>query len=166
MSHSQVQPDAFSYSASMSACEKCGQWQEALRLFHAMPFAHLQPDVFCYSAAMSACDKGGAWEEALRLFRAMPEVAVQPNVVSYTAAIRAFEKAGHWREALKVFGSMSGRVRADEWFYSALVLRTLDDFLMSSLTKTDLQYVFFLFLVIFVLCSLPTGRPLFFSGLK
>ena len=45
MPKAQVQQDVISYSAAISACEKCGQWQEALTLFVAMPKAQVLQDV-------------------------------------------------------------------------------------------------------------------------
>ena len=42
-----------SYNGAISACEKGGQWQEALSLFEAMPKAKIRPDVISCSAAIS-----------------------------------------------------------------------------------------------------------------
>ena len=107
MPKAQIQPNVISYSAAISACEKGGQWQEALTLFEVMFKAKVQPNVFSYSAAISACEKGGQWQEALTLFDAMPKAQNQPNVISYNAAISACEKGGRWQEALTLFEVMS-----------------------------------------------------------
>ena len=54
-----VEPNAFSFSAAISACEKEGQWQQALGVLSAMQHAKLPPNVVAYSAAISACEKAG-----------------------------------------------------------------------------------------------------------
>eukprot|EP00933_Yihiella_yeosuensis_P031303 TRINITY_DN2485_c0_g1_i2.p1 TRINITY_DN2485_c0_g1~~TRINITY_DN2485_c0_g1_i2.p1 ORF type:complete len:124 (-),score=17.26 TRINITY_DN2485_c0_g1_i2:130-501(-) len=65
MPQSKEVPDAISYSAAISACEKGGQWQLALNLLSLMPQSKIVPDAICYNAAISACEKGGQWQLAL-----------------------------------------------------------------------------------------------------
>ena len=87
MPTAKVQPNVISYNAAVSACEKGGQWQEAMTLFEAMPKAQIQPNVISYNAGISACEKGGQWQEALALFEAMPKAQIQQDVISYSAAV-------------------------------------------------------------------------------
>eukprot|EP00913_Durusdinium_trenchii_P025933 g24333.t2 len=79
------------------------QWQEALKLFEAIPKGQVQPSVISYNAAISACEKGWQWQHALKLFEAVPKAQVQPSVISYNAAISACEKGWQWQQALKLF---------------------------------------------------------------
>ena len=51
-------PNAISYSAAISACEKGQQWQRALELLEEMKAAGVAPNVISYNAAISACEKG------------------------------------------------------------------------------------------------------------
>jgi pentatricopeptide repeat protein len=43
--HIQADADIFSYTSAISACEKGGQWQQALNLFVRMTLAKLQPQL-------------------------------------------------------------------------------------------------------------------------
>ena len=61
----------FNFSAAFSACEKGGQWEQALSLLKEMQDAGVTPDVISPSAAISACEKGGQWEQALSLLKEM-----------------------------------------------------------------------------------------------
>ncbi|CAK9077169.1 Pentatricopeptide repeat-containing protein At2g31400 [Durusdinium trenchii] len=107
MPQAKVQPNVISYNSTIRACDKCGQWQQALKLFDAMPQAKVQPDVISYSAAISACEKGGQWQQALKLFDAMPQAKVQPDVISFNSTISACEKGSQWQHALRLFEAMS-----------------------------------------------------------
>ena len=73
-----------SYNAGISACEKGGQWPEALSLLREMDQVKLEPNVISYNAGVSACEKGKQWPEALSLLREMEEVKVEPNVILTT----------------------------------------------------------------------------------
>ena len=54
-----VTRDVISYNAAISACEKGGQWQQALSLLSEMQDAGVTRNVISYNAAISACEKGG-----------------------------------------------------------------------------------------------------------
>ena len=88
------------YSAAISACEKAGQWQVALKLLELMVASHVQPNVISYNAVISACTQGSQWEQALNLFEPMSLNRVWPNNVSYNAAMSACGRAvngnKHW----------------------------------------------------------------------
>ena len=91
MPKAKILSDAISYSAVISACEKGGQWEQALTLFQAMPKAKISPNVVSYSAGISACEKGGQWEQALTLFESMRGSHVDPDIVSYNALLDCLE---------------------------------------------------------------------------
>ena len=40
-----LEPSVISYSAGISACEKCGQWRNALSLLGEMVEANMEPNV-------------------------------------------------------------------------------------------------------------------------
>ena len=73
--------NVFTYSATISACEKGGQWERALSLFRQMREEGVQPNGISYCATLAACDKGGQWEIALALLKEMREEGVQPDVI-------------------------------------------------------------------------------------
>ena len=47
------------YSALMAACEKAGQWQQALRLFAEMRAKGVVQNAVAYCATISACGRAG-----------------------------------------------------------------------------------------------------------
>eukprot|EP00438_Fugacium_kawagutii_P010387 Skav220387 [mRNA] locus=scaffold639:162903:163631:- [translate_table: standard] len=117
-----ISADVISYNAAISACEKGGQWQQALTLFEAMPKAMISPNVVSFSAAISACQKGGQWQQALTLFEAIPKTSIPPTVICYNAAISACQKGGQWQLALTLFDAMPvARLQADIVTYSAVL---------------------------------------------
>ena len=60
--------DVISFSASISACGKGGQWQRASFLFDDMRRAVMLVDVISFSAAISAREKDGQWQRAFTVF--------------------------------------------------------------------------------------------------
>ena len=68
--------DEISYNAAISACEKRGQWAQALCLLSFMPGSKVVPDRVTCNAAISACEKGGQWQLTLGLLDRMPAMAV------------------------------------------------------------------------------------------
>ncbi|CAE8614882.1 unnamed protein product, partial [Polarella glacialis] len=87
MQASRVEVNVYHFSAAISACEKGGQWQQALNLLSLMPEASVAPNEITYNATMSACEKGGQWQLALSLLSLMPEARVVPDKITYSAAI-------------------------------------------------------------------------------
>ena len=65
----ELTPDAVSYHAAVSACEKGKQWEGGLALLQWTVRKELMPDVVSYSAAITAC--GEAWNQALRVLKRM-----------------------------------------------------------------------------------------------
>jgi len=52
-----IEPNAVSYNAAISACEKAGRWLDAIGLFEGMKKSGIpeaQPDMVTYSALLSA----------------------------------------------------------------------------------------------------------------
>eukprot|EP00435_Cladocopium_sp_Y103_P006668 s65_g2.t1 len=93
------QPDAASFGACISACEKSGEWQAAIFLLACMSAALVPMTAVTVAAAISACEKCVQWTMALQIF-AEAAVTMQLDVVSYNAAIAACEKGSCWEAAL------------------------------------------------------------------
>ncbi len=47
-----VEPNAYTYTAAITACEAGGKWGAAVELLRAMEAQGVPPDVFTYSAAI------------------------------------------------------------------------------------------------------------------
>eukprot|EP00438_Fugacium_kawagutii_P030805 Skav229495 [mRNA] locus=scaffold2455:48355:48795:- [translate_table: standard] len=73
-----VTPNVISYSASISACEKGSQWQQALALLQHMPRAQVLPNLYAQNSTISSCEKAMQWQVALAIFDLLevsPDVA-------------------------------------------------------------------------------------------
>ncbi|CAK0846814.1 unnamed protein product [Prorocentrum cordatum] len=84
MCEANLEPDVFSYSAGISACKNCGQWQRALSLFDDMCEARVERDAISYNAGISACEQGEQWQRALSLFCELWQVRLEPNAITTT----------------------------------------------------------------------------------
>ncbi|OLP87174.1 Pentatricopeptide repeat-containing protein, chloroplastic [Symbiodinium microadriaticum] len=100
-----VPPNTLSYNASISACEKCAQWQHALWLLQSMRAAQAEADVISYNSCMSACGKAARWRDAVNLLEELVQRDA-PDVISFNAAITACEKSGQWMRALTLLRAM------------------------------------------------------------
>ena len=73
--HIQADADIFSYTSAISACEKGGQWQQALNFFVRMTLAKLQPQLGgIYCDSLCSCDLG-LFDREFVWLKAMPFVA-------------------------------------------------------------------------------------------
>ncbi|CAK0871857.1 unnamed protein product [Prorocentrum cordatum] len=73
---------SLSYNAGISACEKRGEWPQALSLLNELWEVRLQPDAISYSAGISACGKGEQWKHALSLIDEMREAKMASNLIA------------------------------------------------------------------------------------
>eukprot|EP00435_Cladocopium_sp_Y103_P001917 s4561_g1.t1 len=96
----------FSFSSAISACEKCGRWEQALELLGAQLQWDILPDGVSYNSAISACEKAAKWELALFVSEEMPKAQLLPDVVTYNSAIAACESCGVWAKALELLDLM------------------------------------------------------------
>ena len=112
-------PNAITYSALISACEKGGQTQMAVQYFNEMKAAGVAPNVITYSALISACEKGGQTQMAVQYFNEMKAAGVAPNVITYNALISACEKGGQTQMAASILSSaVYDRIYQKELGYS------------------------------------------------
>merc|ERR1719383_228990 len=72
-------------NATISACEKGGQWQIALHMLA----EHGERDTISFNSVMSACAVDTRWAEALAVFRSMGEECVEQTRRSYSALLDA-----------------------------------------------------------------------------
>ena len=59
--------DVSSYNSTITACEKAGQWHQALGQLVGMRHNYFLPNLISYSSAIIACEKSGKWKHALGL---------------------------------------------------------------------------------------------------
>ena len=86
-------PDAISYNATITACEKGTEQQHAVTLLQTMCTQNIWPNTTSYNAAISACAQGKCWEGALELLENCKTWATL-DPISYSASITACEKGG------------------------------------------------------------------------
>ena len=97
--------DVITYSAVISACEKCKDYKKALELLQEMKDYGINPDVRTYNATISACEKCKNYKKALELLQEMKDSGTSetcPNVITYSAVISACEKCKNYIKALEI----------------------------------------------------------------
>ena len=72
--------EVISFNATASACQKGGQWQQALGAFQAIAKRHLELDIYSFGVANGGA---GRWLQALGLFKTVFEAQVQVNEVTH-----------------------------------------------------------------------------------
>merc|ERR1740138_322374 len=94
MKEAKVVPDAFTYNALFTACEKRLWPDRAEELFREMEANGPEPDVIAYTALMSCWAKSKRPERAIQLLEEMQSKGLTPNAVTYSTLAWACERAG------------------------------------------------------------------------
>ncbi|CAE7694879.1 unnamed protein product [Symbiodinium sp. CCMP2592] len=111
--------EVVTYSSVITACERGGQWQRALLLFHQMKVEGVEANVVTYNTAMTACERGSHWPGSLELFAEMEEHKLLPTVVSFGAAINACGQGQSWEKVLGFLAKMrASDLRANRVIYT------------------------------------------------
>ena len=87
-------------TAEISACEKRGQWQQALTIMAELRSTGFPPSVNTYGASLRAADLGNQWQHALQLLAEMRSHGLRPSGGNCDIGINACEKGGIWQDAL------------------------------------------------------------------
>ncbi|CAE7847713.1 EMB2654 [Symbiodinium necroappetens] len=95
----QLTPDLVTYSTAIGACEKGGQWLQALDLLVQMKGIR-QVDAMAYTATIGACVGGAQWQHALALLAEAGGIRVDSDDIMIASAATACTKATHWELAL------------------------------------------------------------------
>ncbi|CAE8714583.1 unnamed protein product, partial [Polarella glacialis] len=93
-------PDAASFNAALSSCERAGQSDRCLGLMATMLADRLSPDIASYSSAIRASSRFGNWEEALALLCVAQLRSVSTDIAAFSAAVTACEKGWQWEHAI------------------------------------------------------------------
>jgi pentatricopeptide repeat domain-containing protein 1 len=73
MAQAGVAPNVISYTSAITACDRCGEWQQALLLLQRMTAAAVQPNAITYTAVMSALARKGRYYEAMELLNTIKQ---------------------------------------------------------------------------------------------
>lgn len=102
-----VARDTGTYNAMITACERNGKWQDALRIIDILTLggsdkSPVYADSKTYCAAISCCGSAGKWKEAMALFNHMDELGLTKDIPVYNAVINALQTAGQWQQAIEL----------------------------------------------------------------
>jgi pentatricopeptide repeat protein len=86
---------------------KCGQPEEALKVFHEMDNC----DLVTWNAIINVCGTNGRGIQALTLFQQMQEQGIKPNHITFVALLSACSHSGLVEEALHHFELIGARFR-------------------------------------------------------
>jgi len=109
-----LEPDGFSFSATISCCGSGGRWEEALKLIKTMHSGSpkTRPNKISYTAAISACGRSGEYQHALELFNEMKNQGLLPDLVAYNSLFFALRVANEADKAYELWKEMCGEVAA------------------------------------------------------
>ena len=93
-------PNAYAYSAVLTACERAGAWEEALLLMGDMKRDQVRPNRHVFASAIGACASQGRWSDALRLLARMRVEGI------------AADEASSWRRSTRARAAASGGRRS------------------------------------------------------
>ena len=101
------QPDAYTYTAYMSAASRCGRpAADALAALDAAVAAGAATSAAVFTAAVSAAARARDVQAALSAFRSMEAAGIAPDVVAYNALLASLVGAAAWEAAWAVVASM------------------------------------------------------------
>jgi pentatricopeptide repeat domain-containing protein 1 len=116
-----IPPTEVSYSVTIKACGKSGQWEKALELLDVMRSKQMKINIFVYNAAIGALSKAAKQRikssdssaetkslsaEVQSLLLKMRSDGIEPDGFSYSLAISCYGSEGQWEEALRTIQEM------------------------------------------------------------
>ena len=81
MAQIELELDAITFSAVISACEKSCEWENTLQLFGVMSQNNVESNAIIFNAVISAWEKGGHPSRLLSVLRSPLERVVAANPV-------------------------------------------------------------------------------------
>jgi len=97
-----LQPDAFSFSVCVTACERTTRWEGALACLQEMRRQRVEPNEVTFNAAIRACEAFP--DVALGLLEEMGAASIPKSIITINAALHALGAGarllGRWAEAL------------------------------------------------------------------
>ena len=101
-----VRPDVYTYTATISACERGGEPSTSLEVFTRMQARGVAPNTASYNAAIRAAATRELWPVALSLLSDMRADAVPLDLVTYNSVLAACERGGELGEAELVLADL------------------------------------------------------------
>jgi len=91
------------FAAGIRACGRCGDWQQAVAMFEALPARGLSPDSGCSNAAVWALARAGIFDDSLlSLAGQFKQTGLEPDSMTYLSAMLASALKDDF-EAVKTF---------------------------------------------------------------
>lgn len=97
-------PDIISFSAAVTACDRCDKWAASLSLLSRIFGSRLVPDTVLFNSVLHCLESPAQWRIALSLLRDMPSRSVLANEMSYRSVMGACQD---WKLAVELWGEMS-----------------------------------------------------------
>ncbi|KAJ7549626.1 hypothetical protein O6H91_07G060800 [Diphasiastrum complanatum] len=101
--------DVVCWSAAISALVKCGQGEQALRLFLQMQQEGLEPDSITFVAALNACTSVSSLPMGRHVHAQIIQKGHQSEVMVGSCLVDMYAKCGNIEEARKIFDRMPVR---------------------------------------------------------
>jgi hypothetical protein len=103
--------NAVGYIAIVDICERCGDWEPALRLASSLLQTTRKEDISpeTYTSIIRACSLGGQWAaamETLSTVLALPSMDIPASAGRIT--LHALIHAGKWQKAVQLFSDLRG----------------------------------------------------------
>eukprot|EP00977_Amphora_coffeiformis_P024250 scaffold15192_cov256-Amphora_coffeaeformis.AAC.1 len=96
-----VEPNAFNYSALISAVGKCGQWEKSFELYDEMKELGLKPVEQTYVALLTLCGNEGMYGKVEELLDEMTDVGVEISDTVYHTFVKASFEAKDYSTAME-----------------------------------------------------------------
>lgn len=120
MERNGIPPTEVSYSVTIKACGKSGQWEKVLDLLEGMRAKKMKINIYVYNAAIGAIAKAAKQRmkniensagillstEVLSLLTKMRSDGIEPDGFSYSSAISCYGSEGQWEEAIRTIQEM------------------------------------------------------------
>jgi pentatricopeptide repeat protein len=100
-----LQPTLLTYNIVISACNRQGNWKDAIVLLEEMKENDIKPDTVSYSTIISCCVNDRQWRLSLELLERMEVKNIERNIITYNSVIEALDRADESVRAELVYQS-------------------------------------------------------------
>lgn len=102
-------PNVYSWSAIISAHAKCGQIDQAIKLYHQMRKLTVEPDGHIFVAVLKACATSAALGQGKKIHRHVIESGFELDVYVGSTLVDMYTKCGNLEDAHAVFDRLPSR---------------------------------------------------------
>jgi pentatricopeptide repeat protein len=149
-------PNEYAYSAAISACARCGQYEKAIEILERMKHGSVQPNTWVYNAALAACvssnprNRNERIKMALRILSEMEmnrgeegnSLSAIADTVTYNTAFAALEGMGAiFRDEKGTRVCEYSTSKENEWVpCESIVFKMLSDMRCKGIPRDYLTY--------------------------